>query len=721
VHEVGEVDGHPYLVTEFVDGGTLASWAQSARRANREILELLSGVADGLAAAHDAGILHRDIKPHNILVMRSGHAKLADFGLATLAGDPDESGTSVTVTQMNTGTGLVVGTPGYMSPEQVSGQRLDARSDIFSFGIVLYELLSGRRPFQGHSAVAVMHAIVSEPAAPLPRDVPPTLRAITERALEKDPARRYQTMRDLAADLRRAMHPTSAADVAALMPRRRRRLAGIVSTAALAIVVWLVVATGGLPGMRRGAAVRSLAVLPLKALQQQGDDGQLGLGLADTIIMRLGQIEGITVRPTSAVRRYAAADTNALDAARALTVDAVLDGSIQRSADRLRVSMALLRVSDGSTLWAQTFDRRFADIFAVEDEIANGVVAQLRPRLNETDRQRLARHFTASPEAYEYYLKGVATFSTVGSASANVVGNVPAGIDLLERAVAIDPNYALAYAQLASGYAWRAAIEGDESAAARAREALAKADALGAHIAEADVARARLLNSPLGGYQLVPAYEALRAAQAINPNVGEYDMGSLLAEAGLIEPALRHLRRAIAIDPTNESARAEIPNAYWYNAMYEKAIEANRELTRPVAWSYFYYVGAGRREDARRLIDEALARNPDDGAAVGARALLLAWEGRHAEAKALLSDLPSAARKGQTYHHATYLRACVSGLGGDAESAVRWLQETVDTGLRVYPAFERDRCFDRVRQTAPFTRFMANFRPIWEEYQRRLQ
>jgi len=723
VHEVGEVDGHPYLVTEFVDGGTLASWLHSGRRARREILELLSGVADGLAVAHDAGILHRDVKPHNILVMRSGHAKLADFGLATLAGDPDahDSGTLVTATYLRTGTGLVVGTPGYMSPEQVSGQRLDARSDIFSFGIVLYELLSGRRPFQGATAVAVMHAIVSEPAAALPGDVPPALRAITERALEKDPARRYQTMRDLAADLRRAMHPTSAAGIAALMPRRRWRLAAIASAAVLAIVVSLVVAAGGLSGSRRNAAVQSLAVLPLKPLHQQGDDGQLGLGLADTIIMRLGQIEGVTVRPTSAVRRYAAADTNALDAARALTVDAVLDGSIQRSADRLRVSMVLLRVSDGSTLWTQTFDTTFADIFAVEDEIAKGVVTQLRPRLNETDRQRLARHFTASPEAYEYYLKGVATFSTIGSASPNVVGDVAAGIQLLERAVAIDPTYALAYAQLALGHAWRAAIQGDEAAAARAREALAQADRLDPNLAEAHVARARLLNSPLGGYQVVPAYQALRAAQAINPNVGHYDMGSLLVEAGLIEPAVRHLRRAIAIDPTHESARTEIANGYWSNAMYDEAIAANRELTRPVAWSYFYYIGGGRREEARRMIDEALARRPDDGAALSARALLLAWEGRHAEARALLPDLPPAARRGQTYHHGTYLRACVSALGGDADGAVRWLQETVDTGLRVYPAFVRDRCFDRIRQAAPFTRFMATFKPIWEDYQRRLE
>ncbi|HMC77930.1 MAG TPA: protein kinase [Vicinamibacterales bacterium] len=721
VHEVGEVGGHPYLVTEFVDGGTLAEWAHAARRPAREILELLSGVADGLAAAHEAGILHRDIKPHNILVMRSGHAKLADFGLATLARDLDVSGKSVTVTDLQTEPGLVVGTSAYMSPEQVNAQRLDARSDIFSFGIVLYELLSGRRPFQGPSAVAVMHAIASAPAPALPRDVPAAVRAIAEKALEKDPARRYQTMRDLTADLRRAMHPTSSAGVAALMPRRRLRLAGIASAVVLAIVVLVAVATGGLPTSRRGATVHSLAVLPLKPLHQQGDDGQLGLGLADTIIMRLGQIEGITVRPTSAVRRYAAADTNALEAARALAVDAVLDGSIQRSADRVRVSMALLRVSDGSTLWAQTFDTPFADIFAVEDEVAKGVVTQLRPRLNENDRQRLARHFTASPEAYEYYLKGVATFSTMGPAAANVVGDVRAGVALLERAVAIDPNYALAHAQLALGSAWLAAIEGDEAAEARARQALAHADALDSNLAEAHVARARLLISPLGGYQLVPAYDALRAAQAINANVGEYDMGNLLAEAGLIEPAIRHLRRAIEIDPTNETARAEIPNSYWINAMYEEAIAANLELTRPVAWSYFYYAGANRRDDARRMIDEALARKPDDRSAMSARALVLAWEGRHAEAKALLPELPAAARRGQTYHHAAYLRACVAALGGDADGAVRWLQETVDTGLRIYPAFVRDRCFDPIRQKPPFTRFMAGFKPIWEEYQRRLQ
>jgi serine/threonine protein kinase len=286
VHEVGEVDGQPYLVTEFVDGGTLAAWADSRPRASREILELLSGVADGLAAAHEAGILHRDIKPQNILVTRSGYAKLADFGLATLAGEPEGSTHAVTATSLNTEPGLIVGTAAYMSPEQVSGRPLDGRSDIFSFGIVLYELLSGRRPFHGANSIAVMHAIASEPAAALPQDVPAALRAITERALEKDPSRRYQTMRDLASDMRRAMHPTSATSVAPPMPRPRWRTAALATAVLLAVAV--IVSLRWLPG-RGGAAIQSVAVLPLKPLHPQSDDGELGLGLADTIIMRLGR------------------------------------------------------------------------------------------------------------------------------------------------------------------------------------------------------------------------------------------------------------------------------------------------------------------------------------------------------------------------------------------------------------------------------------------------
>jgi TolB-like protein len=719
VYEAGETNGHPYLVTEIVEAGTLDEWAASTRPTWRQVADLMAGAADGLASAHAAGILHRDIKPQNILVTTSGSAKLADFGLATLAGEDAVDGGAATVTHLKTQPGVVVGTLAYMSPEQATGQRLDARSDIFSFGVVLYELLAGRRPFKGPTSVALLHAIAQDPTPPLPGDLPKLLQAIVEKALEKNPADRYQTMRDLVVDLRKVARQSAELPVGNVKSNRTQ----LVACAAVLIVIgvgsWAAFFRRG-PGTA-AAPVRSLAVLPLKPLAQGSNDADVGLGLADTIITRIGQIEGVTVRPTSAVRKYSAPDANALDAARELQVDVVLDGTLQRAGDRLRVNMLLVRVSDGATLWGKTFNTAFADVFAIEDEIATGVVSELRLSLSQAERMRLTKHHTASPEAYEYYLKGVATFSSVGSASANVTGNVDKGIELLERAVAIDPNYALAHAQLAWGDMWLASINGDEVAFARARKALARAEALDPNLAESYLVRYSVLMSSFSGFQVLPAFEALKKAQALNPNIGHYDLGSFYVELGLLEAGLRELRRALEIDPTNEAARSEIPNAYWINALYDDAIKANQALPRPVAWSYAYFVGAGRLDEARRMIDEVLAREPDHTFALRAKALLLAKEGLHTEARRTFQPfLPDDAR-GRTYHHATYTRACIDALAGDAEAAVHWLDETVKHGLPVYPAFARDTCFDPIRGSAQFTRFMTELKPVWDGYARRMQ
>ncbi|MCA1559664.1 MAG: protein kinase [Acidobacteria bacterium] len=244
VHDAGEHEGRQYLVTELVDGGTLREWTQAATRGWRTTIELLTGVADGLATAHAAGILHRDIKPENILITKSGYAKLADFGLAKL--DERVSDEAATVTELRTHPGVIAGTIAYMSPEQASGRSLDARSDVFSFGVVLHEVLSGQRPFTGPSDADVLHAIMHRSPPPLPEDLPPSLRALIEKALEKDPADRYQTMRDLLVDLRRiARHSVeSTGELAPLAPRRRSRswLAAVAFLAALlgAAGVWIV-------------------------------------------------------------------------------------------------------------------------------------------------------------------------------------------------------------------------------------------------------------------------------------------------------------------------------------------------------------------------------------------------------------------------------------------------------------------------------------------------
>jgi eukaryotic-like serine/threonine-protein kinase len=725
VHEAGDIDGRLYLCTEFVDGGTLAQWAEAGRRTWQQVVELLVGVADGLATAHDAGILHRDIKPLNILVTTSGYAKLADFGLATLSGPLSADMATRTVGPSQTHGGTIAGTIAYMSPEQTEGGRLDARSDIFSFGVVLYELLAGRRPFDGKSDVAVFHAINHDAPAQLPAELPHALRLIVEKALEKNPADRYQSMREMVVDLRKLVRH-SASNVAAPVAAAKSSRTWVAGTIAAIVLVgvlgWL--GTGPRPTTAPGpATVRTLAVLPLKLLQQNTGDEHLGLGLADTIIARLGRLEGVIVRPTSAIRKYAAADADALKAAGDLRVDAVLDGTVQRAGDRLRMNMTLLRTADGTTLWSETFNVEFKDVFALEDEIAAGVVSQLRLRLSADERLRLTKHHTSSPEAYEYYLKGVATFGSTGAASPTPVGNVEAGVKLLEEAVRIDPKYALAHAQLAWAYAWRGTLSNVDGEAwvARARDALSRAEALDPDLAESHVVKHLLLWSGYEGYQMLPAFEELRAAQRLNPNVAHSELGSFLAHLGMTEPARRALTRALEIDPTNDTVRAELANMYWYSALYDEAIAENQKLVRPIAWADFFYVGAGRLDEAQRLIDAALARDPKDGRALGSRALILASQGRHAEAQKYLVPPPPNRLLNRTWHHGSYQRACISSLAGDASTSVTWLEETVAAGMPNYPAFARDRCFDPIRRDARFEQFMAKLKPVWDDYERKMR
>src|SRR5712691_5450600 len=231
VHDTGEVEGRQYLVTEYVDGGTLRTWARAEKRTWRQIVELLTGVADGLAAAHAANILHRDIKPENILIAKNGYAKLADFGLATLTEGNEETRTHA---------GIIKGTIAYMSPEQASGKTLDARSDIFSFGVVLYEMLAARRPFAGKTDLETLQTIIHGDPQPLGEEVPAALRGLVEKALEKDPAERYQTMRDFVVDLRRLAHRKVAEASAATVAWPRR--AGMWGAATAAVVVLAIAA-----------------------------------------------------------------------------------------------------------------------------------------------------------------------------------------------------------------------------------------------------------------------------------------------------------------------------------------------------------------------------------------------------------------------------------------------------------------------------------------------
>ena len=290
VHDAGDIEGRLFIVTEFVDGGTLKDWRGTWRQA----IELLTGVADGIATAHAAGILHRDIKPANILITKGGYAKLADFGIARSA--PERTNETVTVT------GLVMGTVPYMSPEQASGRPADARSDIFSFGVVLYEVLAGRRPFSGITNLEVFHAIVHDAPPPLGGDVPAELTAVVAKALEKDPEHRYQSMKEMVADFGRLTHQ-SEATIAAPEPRFRWKWGAAVLALVLIIIIVGAIAWRFWP-RADSHHIRSIAVLPLRNISRDADQEYFADGMTEALTTGLAQLSELTVIAKPSAMRY---------------------------------------------------------------------------------------------------------------------------------------------------------------------------------------------------------------------------------------------------------------------------------------------------------------------------------------------------------------------------------------------------------------------------------
>jgi eukaryotic-like serine/threonine-protein kinase len=455
VHDVGEFEGRQYLVTEYVDCGTLRDWAVAEKRSWRQILEMLTGVADGLAAAHGAGILHRDIKPENILVAQNGYAKLADFGLAKLAeaseaAEPDADDA--------TRPGLIVGTVAYMSPEQASGKRLDARSDVFSFGVVLYEMLAGKRPFSGASDLEVLKTIVEVAPKPLPDEIPIAVRIAVEKALEKDPADRYQSMRDLVVDLRRAVRQKIAehyrveldAEAATAgstsQPLGRPRVASrrwaagaLVLLLAAAVVIWRQREVLVPPSP---APIRSLAVLPLENLSGDPEQEYFADGMTEALIGELARLGALSVISRTSVMRYKDARKPLPEIARELGVEGILEGTVMRSGDRVRIQAQLIDARTDRHLWNDRFDRSLSDVLALQADVARAVAQQVRLELTPQEHARLASR-SVDPVAYDAYLRGRELVGPAGQ----VRVWAPGAIAQLERAVEIDPN-------LAEGWAW---------------------------------------------------------------------------------------------------------------------------------------------------------------------------------------------------------------------------------------------------------------------------
>ncbi|HVE66151.1 MAG TPA: serine/threonine-protein kinase, partial [Thermoanaerobaculia bacterium] len=418
--DVGEEGGLRYAVAELVDGQTLRQRLAGGALAPRDAADIAAQVAEGLAAAHAKGIVHRDIKPENVVLTRSGLPRILDFGLAKRTPAPEASENEPTQSALLTEPGIVAGTVGYMSPEQVRGEPVDGRSDVFSLGVVLWEMLTGHRPFRGDSQVETLNAILKEEPPPNPAldRLPPELDRILRRCLEKRRESRYHSAADLAHDLRGSFSsPTVTAVRPPAVARAPRRLAwaiGAVAAAAALVAVFLTLrskpeAPSGLP--------RTLAVLPFRAIGSETAAEHFGLGLADSLIGRLAAVRELTVRPTSAIARYETAPAASGDVGRELGVDAVLEGTYQKLEGITRVSVQMTDVGRGALLWSDRIELPEGRLFELQDEISNRIVQKLQVGLGPGRDRLLAKSQPVSDDAMEQYLSARALLREVANST----------------------------------------------------------------------------------------------------------------------------------------------------------------------------------------------------------------------------------------------------------------------------------------------------------------
>jgi TolB-like protein/Flp pilus assembly protein TadD len=497
--------------------------------------------------------------------------------------------------------------------------------------------------------------------------------------------------------------------------------AAVILLATAAAVVAYVIARPGPP-----PAIRSLAVLPLKDLAAGGPERKhLELGIADSIITRVSEISGLTVRPVGAVRKYAEAGADPLRAGRELKVDVVLDGSLQVAGNRIRASVNLIETSRGVSLWAQAFDVPFSDLFDVEDEVARQVARQLRLRLEGGWQSRLARHSTRNPEAYEHYLKGLYSAETPRLSRAGRAA-IEEAISRFRKATELDPSYAQAWAQLASSYYQLVNFyQPDEALAERAKNAADRAYALDPDLPELLVFRAQVFWSWNGHYRIEEAIRELRRAPGKNSSAVHSLLGVLYHNAGLDAQAIAELQRAIAMDPTNSLHLDRLGAAYVWagrfdeaRSAYARALAVGSEAKGRLVYSALPFLYAHQFDEARRRLENARVPDSPNRVESAYLGLLDAMEGRFRQAENAIPADSSELERFRDAHSACYAYASICALQGKSGAAVRWLRKTVGTGMPNYPLFSRDPNLAPIRGSAEYAQLMAELKPRFEAMQR---
>jgi len=691
---VEDVDGLRFLTMELVEGQTLSTLVVPGGLPPPKLLDLAIPMTDALVAAHEKGVIHRDLKPGNVMVTRDGRVKVLDFGLAKLMRRDDAiSITAMTVTD-DSMDGQVVGTVPYMAPEQLRGEATDGRTDLFALGAVLYELASGRRPFRGTSFAELSSAILRDEPPSLTShapEAPVELERIVVRCLQKRPADRWATATDLAQalrDLRQALERGATTSTSWSSPHRP-----------------------------------SVAVLPFRDLQQRPENADLGLGLADATITELTLVRSLVVRPTSTILRYQESAADPRAAAHELGVDAIVDGSFQRSGDRLRVTIQLVSRADGSPLWGTKIDTSLIDVFRMQDEVSRRIASALHVQLSPLEDRRLADAARPAPagDAYSFYMGGKRLLYR------GTLAGVNEAIEHFEKARDADDQFALAWAGLADAYmrmAFEHAPEGDWKA--RAQEMCDRALAIDPTLPEGRYLRGRLRWSPTDGFDHGYAIGEAAAALADKPSLNEarYLLGLVLFHVGMLDEAESAFGRWLDTDPDDLYAKIQIGAVRLHQGRFDEALAISEEalLHGPASWVLYLMAHAqlrlGRIHDAARTAERFAREVPDYSEVHSLAGLVAAVRGEAEEARRGIERTHANPRTHGHFHHAQYDVACIHAVIGEPEAAVRWLSDAARNGYPCRPFFENDPMLRAIRPDAGFQRLMKEIDAECTTYRR---
>ena len=463
--------------------------------------------------------------------------------------------------------------------------------------------------------------------------------------------------------------------------------------------------------------IRTLAVLPFKSQIPQSEDDYLGLGIANEIITKVSQTGALTVRPTSAIRKYTNQEVDALQVARELKVDAVLDGTYLRVGNQLRITVNLLRVTDGSSLWADKFDQQFTDIFVIQDRVSQQVAQSLWRTLSPTEQARLTKRYTSNPIAYSYYAKAMYHFYNIGP-TLSTRSDATLAVDLFRKAIELDPEYALAHAQLGYAYTRIAVFQEDNPALIDlARQELATAERIDPQLAEVHLARYFIAFSQYEGWSVDKAIKELRLAQKLDPQVGHAELVDLYSHIGLEEETTTEFERALEVDPNNEELKNNYLNALFISARPDEGLKASKQLLNREP-GLRYFVEKRMMHEAEPLAKQEYQRDPDAVWKFVIQILLKSLQGKHREAQSAIPAILAKERRYRGYHHDTYNIARIYALAGNHTEALKWLRTTVTEGFSHYPLFVRDPFLDPIREDAGFKQFLSEIKTRWEGYKR---